>query len=85
MKKKSHEDVKKAFHILDKDRSGFIEEDELKYANTAIISLRHLCAAFLCKPSGLHRKYNLKYKLKYILFTIDNPVEIWAVEMCNAV
>lgn len=30
LKKKSPEDVKKVFHILDKDRSGFIEEDELK-------------------------------------------------------
>ncbi|XP_074839957.1 parvalbumin alpha [Carettochelys insculpta] len=31
LKKKSQEDVKKVFHILDKDRSGFIEEDELKF------------------------------------------------------
>ncbi|XP_035759168.1 parvalbumin alpha isoform X1 [Egretta garzetta] len=31
LKKKSPEDVKKVFHILDKDRSGFIEEDELKF------------------------------------------------------
>ncbi|XP_019400389.1 PREDICTED: parvalbumin alpha [Crocodylus porosus] len=30
LKKKSQDDVKKVFHILDKDRSGFIEEDELK-------------------------------------------------------
>lgn len=30
LKKKGPEDVKKVFHILDKDRSGFIEEDELK-------------------------------------------------------
>uniref|UniRef100_A0A803K959 Parvalbumin n=2 Tax=Xenopus tropicalis TaxID=8364 RepID=A0A803K959_XENTR len=30
LKKKSPDDVKKVFHILDKDRSGFIEEDELK-------------------------------------------------------
>ncbi|XP_048689502.2 parvalbumin alpha isoform X1 [Caretta caretta] len=31
LKKKSQEDVKKVFHILDKDQSGFIEEDELKF------------------------------------------------------
>ncbi|XP_044845932.1 parvalbumin alpha [Mauremys mutica] len=31
LKKKSQEDIKKIFHILDKDGSGFIEEDELKF------------------------------------------------------
>nr|XP_060632967.1 parvalbumin alpha [Anolis sagrei ordinatus] len=31
LKKKSHDDVKKVFHILDKDQSGYIEEDELKF------------------------------------------------------
>ncbi|XP_038224228.1 parvalbumin alpha isoform X1 [Dermochelys coriacea] len=31
LKKKSQEDIKKVFHILDKDQSGFIEEDELKF------------------------------------------------------
>nr|XP_033785754.1 parvalbumin alpha [Geotrypetes seraphini] len=30
LKKKSPEDVKQAFHILDQDRSGFIEKPELK-------------------------------------------------------
>lgn len=29
LKKKSPDDVKKVFHILDKDKSGYIEEDEL--------------------------------------------------------
>lgn len=29
LKKKSPDDVKKIFHILDKDESGFIEEEEL--------------------------------------------------------
>ncbi|XP_004456442.1 parvalbumin alpha [Dasypus novemcinctus] len=31
LKKKSPDDVKKAFHILDKDKSGFIEVDELRF------------------------------------------------------
>lgn len=31
LKKKSPDEVKKVFHILDKDKSGFIEEDELGY------------------------------------------------------
>uniref|UniRef100_A0A670IU68 Parvalbumin n=1 Tax=Podarcis muralis TaxID=64176 RepID=A0A670IU68_PODMU len=31
LKAKSKEDVKKCFHILDKDKSGYIEEDELKF------------------------------------------------------
>ncbi|XP_077195735.1 parvalbumin alpha [Paroedura picta] len=31
MKKKNQEDMKRIFHILDKDRSGFLEQDELKF------------------------------------------------------
>lgn len=30
LKAKSTDDVKKAFHVLDADNSGFIEEEELK-------------------------------------------------------
>ncbi|KAM8820315.1 parvalbumin alpha [Eudromia elegans] len=31
LKNKSQEDLQKVFRVLDKDRSGFIEEDELKF------------------------------------------------------
>ncbi|XP_077024826.1 parvalbumin alpha [Tamandua tetradactyla] len=31
LKKKSVDEVKKVFHILDKDKSGFIEEEELRF------------------------------------------------------
>ncbi|XP_016307839.1 parvalbumin-7-like [Sinocyclocheilus anshuiensis] len=31
LKAKSTEDVNKAFHVLDADNSGFIEEEELKF------------------------------------------------------
>ncbi|CAL8284511.1 unnamed protein product [Boreogadus saida] len=43
---KSHEEVKKAFFVIDQDQSGFIEEDELKlFLQTFAAGARELTAA----------------------------------------
>lgn len=36
---KSSDDVKKAFAVIDQDKSGFIEEDELKYKSSFFFCL----------------------------------------------
>ncbi|NXA55030.1 PRVM protein, partial [Nothocercus julius] len=38
LKSKSQEEVQKVFRLLDKDRSGFIEEDELKFMLKSFVS-----------------------------------------------
>ncbi len=54
---KTPEDIKKAFFVIDQDKSGFIEEDELKYESYRLriieLIVMHLLYYFI-----IYRQYS---------------------------